>query len=82
LVADRENGELYGISLRDPTWGSGIELVRMDARDGSILQSRVLESETRNAQGCIVYFLAEISARTSAAGTVRSGAKAKRQLSF
>jgi hypothetical protein len=45
LVADRENGELYGISLRDPIWGRGIELVRMDARDGTILQSRVLESD-------------------------------------
>jgi hypothetical protein len=45
LVTDRENGELYGISLRDPTWGRGIELVRMDARDGTILQSRVLESD-------------------------------------
>jgi hypothetical protein len=45
LVADREKGELYGISLRDPTWGKGIELVRMDARDGTILQSRLLESD-------------------------------------
>jgi hypothetical protein len=45
LIADRENGELYGLSVGDPTWGSGIELVRMDARDGSILQSRVLESD-------------------------------------
>jgi hypothetical protein len=45
LVADRENGELYGISLRDPTWGSGIELVRMSAQNGTILRSRVLESD-------------------------------------
>jgi len=45
LVADRENGELYGISLRDPTWGSGIELVRMNAQNGTILRSRVLESD-------------------------------------
>ena len=45
LVADRENGELYGISLRDPTWGRGIELVRVDAQNGMVLRSRVLESD-------------------------------------
>jgi hypothetical protein len=45
LVADREKGELYGLSVGDPNWRSGVELVRMDARDGSILQSRVLESD-------------------------------------
>jgi hypothetical protein len=45
LVADREKGELYGLSVGDPGWGSRVELVRMDARDGSILQSRVLESD-------------------------------------
>jgi hypothetical protein len=44
MFADREKGELYGISL-DPNWGSRVELVRIDARDGTILQSRVLESD-------------------------------------
>jgi len=45
LVADRENGELYGLSVGEPDWLNGIELVRIDARDGSILRSRVLESD-------------------------------------
>jgi hypothetical protein len=45
LVADRENGELYGISVGDSGWGSKVELVHEDARDGSILRSRVLESD-------------------------------------
>jgi hypothetical protein len=45
LVADRIKGELYGISVSDPNWRGGVELVRMDARDGSILQSRALESD-------------------------------------
>jgi hypothetical protein len=45
LVPDREKGELYGISVGDPDWRNGIELVRMDARDGSVLRSRILESD-------------------------------------
>jgi hypothetical protein len=45
LIADREKGELYGISAGDPNWRSGIELVRMDAQDGRILQSRTLEDD-------------------------------------
>ena len=45
LVADHARGELYGIAAGDPNWRSGIELVRLDARDGTILQSRVLESD-------------------------------------
>lgn len=45
VVADREKGELYGLSVGDPNWRSGVELVRIDARDGSILRSRVLESD-------------------------------------
>jgi hypothetical protein len=45
LVADREKGELYGLSVGDPDWLNGVELVRIDAQDGSILRSRVLESD-------------------------------------
>jgi hypothetical protein len=45
LVADREEGELYGVSVADPDWLTGVKLVRIDAVDGSILQSRVLESD-------------------------------------
>jgi hypothetical protein len=47
LVVDREKGELYGISVGDPGW-TKVVLVRMDARDGSILQSRLLESDSWN----------------------------------
>ena len=45
LVADREEGELYGISVGDPNWRGGVELVRIDAVDGTVLQSRVLEND-------------------------------------
>lgn len=45
MVADREKGELYGISVGDPAWGSGVELVRINAEDGTILKSRALESD-------------------------------------
>jgi len=45
LVVDPERGELYGISVYDPNWRGGVELVRMDAQDGTIPQSRVLESD-------------------------------------
>jgi len=45
LVADHDQGELYGISTDDPSWRMGVKLVRMDAQDGSILNSRVLESD-------------------------------------
>jgi hypothetical protein len=45
IIADREKGELYGLSVGEPDWLNGIELVRIDARDGSILRSRVLESD-------------------------------------
>jgi hypothetical protein len=45
LVADRETGELYGLSLDDPNWRSGVKLVRIDAEDGTVLQSRLLEPD-------------------------------------
>jgi hypothetical protein len=45
LVANPEGGELYGLSVGDPNWRGGVELVRIDAQDGAILQSRVLESD-------------------------------------
>jgi len=44
LVANRDAGELYGISVSDPNW-RGIELVRLDAQDGTISQTRVLEDD-------------------------------------
>jgi hypothetical protein len=37
LVADREEGELYGISVGDPNWRGGVELVHIDAVDGAVL---------------------------------------------
>jgi len=45
VVADRDRGELYGLSVGDSDWLNGIELVRINARDGSILRSRALESD-------------------------------------
>ena len=45
LVADHARGELYGLATGDPNWRSGIELVRMDAQGGTILQSRILEDD-------------------------------------
>ena len=44
LVADRARGELYGISVADPTWRN-VQLVSIDARDGTILKSRVLDDD-------------------------------------
>jgi hypothetical protein len=45
LLADRDKGELYGLSVSDPGWGAGTELVRIDAQDGTILKSRALEAD-------------------------------------
>jgi hypothetical protein len=45
LIADRHNAELYGISCGDANWRSGVKLVRIDARDGSVLQSRDLDAD-------------------------------------
>ena len=43
LVSDRTGSELYGLSAEDPNWKLPAELVRIDARDGRILQFRHLD---------------------------------------
>jgi hypothetical protein len=45
LVPDRDQGELCAISTDDPDWRTGVRLVRIDGQDGTILNSRVLESD-------------------------------------
>jgi hypothetical protein len=42
LVSDQAGSELYGMSTEDPNWELPAELVRIDPRDGRILQSRHL----------------------------------------
>jgi hypothetical protein len=42
LVSDRTGSELYGLSAEGQNWGPPAELVRIDPRDGRILQSRHL----------------------------------------
>jgi hypothetical protein len=70
LIADREKGELYGLSVGDPGWGSGVELVRMDAQNGTILRSRVLESD--------YWRIAVVPLRGIPAGDVRALISAKK----
>jgi hypothetical protein len=70
LIADREKGELYGISAGDPNWRSGIELVCMDAQDGRILQSRTLEDD--------YWRLAFAPLRTVPAADIRAVTSAKK----
>jgi len=44
LIPDGEKSVLYGLSSAGPHWDSPAELVRIDARDGQILQSRTLDT--------------------------------------
>jgi hypothetical protein len=43
LVSDRATSQLYGLSAEDPNWGLPARLVRIDPKDGRILQSRHLD---------------------------------------
>jgi hypothetical protein len=45
LISDRAQPVLYGLTTEDPDWRGPVELVRIDARDGRVLQSRVLDSD-------------------------------------
>ncbi len=44
LIANHDSNELYGISVGEPVSTKPAELVRIDARSGTILQSRSLDS--------------------------------------
>jgi hypothetical protein len=43
LIVNRDANELYGISVGEPVWTKPAELVRIDGRSGTILQSRQLD---------------------------------------
>jgi len=48
LIPDREEPVLYGLSNGGPNWEFPVKLVRIDARDGQILQTRTLETDRWN----------------------------------
>ena len=45
LIPDREEPVLYGLSSGGPNWEFPVKLVRIDARDGQILQTRTLDTD-------------------------------------
>jgi hypothetical protein len=45
LVPDHQEGELFSIATDDPDWRTGVMLLRIDGQDGTVLKSRVLESD-------------------------------------
>jgi hypothetical protein len=48
LIPDREEPVLYGLSSGGPDWDFPVKLVRIDARDGKILQTRTLDTDRWN----------------------------------
>ena len=48
LIPDREEPVLYGLSSGGPNWEFPVKLVRIDARDGQVLQSRTLDTDRWN----------------------------------
>ena len=44
LIPEQEEPALYSLSSWGPNWESPVKLVRMDARDGQVLQSRTLSN--------------------------------------
>jgi len=50
LIPDREEPVLYGLSCGGPNWEFPVKLVRMDARDGQILQTRTLDTDRWKSQ--------------------------------
>lgn len=45
LISDREEQVLYGLSNGGPNWESPVQIIRIDARDGQFLQSRILDTD-------------------------------------
>ena len=45
IIPDWTRPVLYGLATEGPNWRGPVELVRIDARDGRILQSHLLESD-------------------------------------
>jgi len=48
LISDRKEPVLYGLSNGGPNWEFPVQLVRIDARDGQVLQSRTLDTDFWN----------------------------------
>jgi hypothetical protein len=48
LIPDQEEPVLYGLSSGGPNWEFPVKLVRIDARDGQVLQSRTLDTDRWN----------------------------------
>src|ERR1700736_3711050 len=48
LIPHREEPVLYGLSSGGPDWDFPVKLVRIDARDGKILQTRTLDTDRWN----------------------------------
>jgi hypothetical protein len=43
LISDRSGSTLYGVVLGEAGWGGPVQLVRLDERDGRVLQARTFE---------------------------------------
>jgi hypothetical protein len=48
LIPDREEPVLYGLSDGGPNWEFPVKLVRIDARNGEVLQTRTLDTDRWN----------------------------------
>jgi len=48
LIPDREDPVLYGLSSGGPNWEFPVKLVRIDARNGEVLQTRTLDTDCWN----------------------------------
>jgi hypothetical protein len=48
LIPDREEPVLYGLSNGGPNWEFPVKLVRIDARNGEVLQTRTLDTDRWN----------------------------------
>src|SRR5262249_4805129 len=63
LLTNRTGTMVYGLSTGDAKWESRVQLVRMDARDGRVLESRELNSD--------FWRIAMVSLRFIPSGVVR-----------
>ncbi|HEV2174832.1 MAG TPA: hypothetical protein VGR71_14765 [Nitrospira sp.] len=45
LIPDQHESVLYGLSSGGPNWEFPVQLVRIDARDGQVLESRTLDTD-------------------------------------
>ena len=45
VIPDRSGSELYALATEDPGWNGAVRLVRIDARNGSVLMSRLFDTD-------------------------------------